>query len=495
MALAFKKETYELIDKEIMKRDIFIDDYFNKSIFSKFYGAKIGSIEVRHYYRRLAAIIYDIQESSESEDKAVQLEMELYERLCKIGYRYEYNCINQVKEVDLMLIMRKVMKKYRDMGTEEFIRSQIVVIFLSAIYEKLDYENKWTIQTINTLSGLGVINQDKMGYKYENLHSEDILAARKLLKQIKKKIKEIDGKETPIEESSVFYIPKDPTELKYNVNKISKLELVCEMYRITSKIDGNSIDSIIQGHLKEKEFIEILTILLQFLQGKLVTKWSNEYLDKGIPTDVFYELMEYLFPLITMRNLYRAYSEGIEYFFENYQQGLQEEIDRIKKENRKLKEEINIANNKADAVTHENEYLKKELERVSKELMDTHKNTTELNSLRNLAFSLEEGNEISEDELVSEEELKAISEVDGIIFGGTAKWRAKMKSLLSNWVFIAPETLNFDTKILKGDKVIVINASHIGHAMYYKIIENSNSINFINSKNTNRALNEIKRFI
>lgn len=70
-----------------------------------------------------------------------------------------------------------------------------------------------------------------------------------------------------------------------------------------------------------------------------------------------------------------------------------------------------------------------------------------------------------------------------------------MKDKLINFEFISAETINFDVNILNSYEYVFINTNYVGHAMYYKIIENlneNNKLRYINNINIDRAIRDIK---
>ncbi|MDX5660741.1 hypothetical protein SIM64_12440, partial [Clostridioides difficile] len=114
----------------------------------------------------------------------------------------------------------------------------------------------------------------------------------------------------------------------------------------------------------------------------------------------------------------------------------------------------------------------------------------ELVQLRNFMFSKQQ--EYIENIPTDERDLKNIK---AIIFGGHPNWILKMKDKLINFEFISAATINFDVNILNSYEYVFINTNYVGHAMYYKIIENlneNNKLRYINNINIDRAIRDIK---
>ncbi|HBF2503832.1 TPA: hypothetical protein KN168_004371, partial [Clostridioides difficile] len=66
---------------------------------------------------------------------------------------------------------------------------------------------------------------------------------------------------------------------------------------------------------------------------------------------------------------------------------------------------------------------------------------------------------------------------------------------LINFEFISADTINFNVNILDSYEYVFINTNYVGHAMYYKIIENlneNNKLRYINNINIDRAIRDIK---
>ncbi|WP_074116067.1 hypothetical protein [Clostridioides difficile] len=138
------------------------------------------------------------------------------------------------------------------------------------------------------------------------------------------------------------------------------------------------------------------------------------------------------------------------------------------------------------------ELLQKDKIRLECEIKERYTSKEELVQLRNFMFNQqrqEQKEKVLIDESINLKNIKAI------IFGGHPNWILKMKEKLTNFEFIPANTINFNVSILDSYEYVFINASFIGHAMYYKIIENlnrDNKLRYINNVNVDRAIEDIK---
>lgn len=149
----------------------------------------------------------------------------------------------------------------------------------------------------------------------------------------------------------------------------------------------------------------------------------------------------------------------------------------------------------------ENEKLKSELEllqkdklRLENEIKAQLTSKEELVQLRNFMFNQQQ----EQEEKVLIDESINLKNIKAIIFGGHPNWILKMKEKLTNFEFISADTINFNVNILNSYEYVFINTNFIGHAMYYKIIENlneDNKLRYINNINVDRAIEAIKNAI
>lgn len=348
-------------------------------------------------------------------------------------------------------------------------------MFLSNLEGKFvadDYSRKATSDVYLYFQGA---NENQT--KFKNLDNE----LRKGAKETLKKVRKITGLNRLELDENIYNDIRLEEEL-VSEDELKYLAFVRSI-NFTQDCEGINISNILKRDISEKELIEIMVILIDYLA---VRDMKIEDLDKST-------LLEWLYTMIAIKRFAISYNEAANFFFNNFQEGLnkklQKERDKVKglelkntsiqKENEELLEQKRL-------LEVENKRLKEEIEKLQKDKM-------ELTSLREFAFSLSEENEHISNEL-SEDTIKHINSLKGVIIGGKDSWISKMKEKLSDWNFVSVDSINFDKNILKG-KIILINTNYISHAMYYKVVENCKKVNFINSRNVDLALLEINKII
>jgi len=249
------------------------------------------------------------------------------------------------------------------------------------------------------------------------------------------------------------------------------------------------IDVIDDIKLKEKDFEEILTAYL------LRYNYNMENPEKN---NVRF-IKDYVCDAIYIKYLVKAYKKAKKIYFENdeetafiemglMQQKLRKEEEMLNKKDEilKLKEkELSGANKYIEKIEKENLELKKELETKDK-------NEQELNALREFIFNLDKQEEFQDNNIIDLDKLK---KEKAVLIGGHEKWQSKMKEFLPNFIFISPDSLNYDTKVLDDINIIFICIKPLSHAMYYKTINaikhKDKKIVYINQQNENIVLKTI----
>lgn len=119
----------------------------------------------------------------------------------------------------------------------------------------------------------------------------------------------------------------------------------------------------------------------------------------------------------------------------------------------------------------ENDTLKKEIERLNKQLQDTKQNELELQALRKYAFLSNEIVEHEEAIDLFEQNVQFLQKKKIVLAGGHINWVTKMKKLFPNFIYLSPEDQNRSFDFLKNEEYIVfVNTATNSHALYERII-------------------------
>jgi len=115
----------------------------------------------------------------------------------------------------------------------------------------------------------------------------------------------------------------------------------------------------------------------------------------------------------------------------------------------------------------------------------------ELIALRSLMFSL------NNDDAPDVPDLQEEAVMDGIkaaVAGGFERWQRKMKERYPHFIFLTSE--NFDPRLLDGVGHVFIFARHIGHKLYYRVINEARKrdmpVSYVSKVNEELAVKEMK---
>lgn len=190
----------------------------------------------------------------------------------------------------------------------------------------------------------------------------------------------------------------------------------------------------------------------------------------------------------------REYKKAKQFFFNNFDEELKESIEEKDLKLDSIKKENSLLEAENEKLKSELELLQKDKLRLENEIKAQLTSKEELVQLRNFMFNQQQ----EQEEKVLIDESINLKNIKAIIFGGHPNWILKMKEKLTNFEFISADTINFNVNILNSYEYVFINTNFIGHAMYYKIIENlneDNKLRYINNINVDRAIEAIKNAI
>lgn len=301
---------------------------------------------------------------------------------------------------------------------------------------------------------------------------------KKILNKIELKLKSLYLKEY-IPSSYVLNI--DATK-GYKGNNLTFLEKQVLGLDYISNLEGITLISIVGKDVFKSKQIQELILAYCNLQDNIEDENSINYED----------LFRFIIPAIDLRYWAREYKKAKQFFFNNFDEELKEAMKEKEIEMKELKKENSLLQDENKKLKLELELLQKDKNRLESEIKEQCTSKEELVQLRNFMFNQQQEQYVITDESIDLKSIKAI------IFGGHPNWILKMKERLINFEFISAETINFDVNILNSYEYVFINTNFIGHAMYYKIIENlneENKLRYINNINLDRAIEDIKNAI
>ncbi|HBG7256824.1 hypothetical protein [Clostridioides difficile] len=445
-ALSIDKKCYSIIDKYYNKNKL---KYMNLAKKSIFYNSKIaseGSIIQEYYFKRVLGILLS------QEDETIF-------EICKYSYKAAYNYINSIQIFKAGNFLKKLLTKVEHFSSDELNGNLLIAISLCGALEKeIDTSDIVYQNLINNL----FLRMDD----YKEVLSIDNLDKnkRKMLSKIELKLKSMYLKD---------YMPSF-----YVVSKEYK------KFDYVSTLEGISIISIVGKDIfKSKQIQELILAYLE-VQEDVDDENSINYED----------LFRFMIVAIDLRYWAREYKKAKQFFFNNFNEELNSILKEKEIEMNKLEKEYLLLQEENKNLKLELELLQKDKLRLENEIKEQLTSKEELVQLRNFMFSKQQ----EQSENVSTDESIDLKNIKAIVFGGHPNWILKMKDKLINFEFISAETINFDVNKLNSYEYVFINTNFIGHAMYYKIIENlneENKLRYINNVNVDRAIEDIKNSI
>ncbi|MGO0987466.1 hypothetical protein ACTPEW_16150 [Clostridioides difficile] len=466
-SLSSNKKCYKFIDKYYNENKLKYLNLARESIFYNSSVAKQGSIIQEYYFKKALGILL-----SEENDIIINI--------LESGYKGAYKYVDSIQIFKLSSFVKKLMlkNKIEFFSSDELNSNILVAISLcGGLAKKVDEKDYVYINFINSLSFEG--ERDKQGKKIsiENLSKNE----QKLLSKIELKLKSKYLKEYIPSFYSVKFDGTRETIILDNLTSLDKQLLPFDY--IYDLEDVSPVFIVGKDIFKSKEIQELI-LCYYHLQNNIKDEDSIDYED----------LFRFIIPAIDLRYWVREYKKAKQFFFDNFNEELEEslkekeiEINDLKKDNLLLQEEN-------EKLKLELELLQKDKVKLKNQVKEQHTFKEELVQLRSFMFKQQQ----NQDEKVVIDESIDLKNIKAIIFGGHPNWILKMRKVLNNFEFISVDTINFDVSILKSYEYVFINTSYIGHAMYYKIIENlnkNNKLRYINNVNVNRVKKDIKNAI
>lgn len=203
------------------------------------------------------------------------------------------------------------------------------------------------------------------------------------------------------------------------------------------------------------------------------------------------EILEFIIPNIYIKYLIKSYKKVKEVYFKNNKETTFIELEGLENQLEKLKIELALKEKSLVDFKKHSEELEKENIRLRSELKKEQKNKEELKSLREFIFTLD-----SQEDFIEEKfDLDILKNYKAVIIGGHEKWQQKMKRLLPDFIFIHPDSLNFDTKLLDSVDHIFIYTNYLNHGIYYKVMnhiaDKDIKVEYLSQQNENKVLSLI----
>ncbi|HDX7085969.1 TPA: hypothetical protein RQA65_003479 [Clostridioides difficile] len=466
--LSTNKKCYKLIDKYYNENKLKYSNLAKENIFYDSRIASEGSIIQEYYFKKSLGILL------EKDEKKIT-------RIFKVGYTIAYNYIISVPIFKASTFLRKLMlkNKMEKFSDDELNGNMLVAISLCGALEKeVDESDEIYVKVIRNL----ILRNER--YKCEKIFSIDKLSKEEqsLISKIELKLKSIYLKEyTP---SSYAIRVNNESTGTFKIDDLSYLDRNLLCFDYIYDLEAISVISIVGKDIFKSKQIQELILCYCSLQNNIEDENSINYED----------LLRFIIPAIDLRYLLVEYKKAKQFFFNNFDEELKESIEEKDIELITLKKENSLLREENKNLKLELELLQKDKLRLENEIKAQITSKEELVQLRNFMFSKQQEyiENIPTDESIDLKNIKAI------IFGGHPNWILKMKDKLINFEFISAETINFDVNILNSYEYVFINTNFIGHAMYYKIIENlneENKLRYINNINVDRVIEDIKRAI
>ncbi|HGM1374929.1 TPA: hypothetical protein ACKONX_002894 [Clostridioides difficile] len=456
-ALSINSKCYSFIDKYYNKDKL---KYMNLAKKSIFYNSKIaseGSIIQEYYFKKALGILL-----SQENDTI----FEIY----KLGYKAAYNYINSIQIFKVSNFLKKLLTRVEPFTNDELNGNVLVAISLCGELEKdVDISDIVYQRFIENL----FLRMDD----YKDILSIDNLDKnkRKMLSKIELKLKSMYLKDY-IPSSYVINIDssKNYEGLTFLEKQIAGLDYV-------SNLEGISIIRVVGKDIFKSKQIQELILSYLKVQGNIEDENSINYED----------LFRFIITAIDLRYWAREYKKAKQFFFNNFDEELNEVMKEKEIEIKELKKENLLLQDEKEKLKLELELLQKDKNRLESEIKEQCTSKEELVQLRNFMFNQQQ----EQEEKVLIDESINLKNIKAIIFGGHPNWILKMKDKLINFEFISADTINFNVNILDSYEYVFINTNYVGHAMYYKIIENlneNNKLRYINNINIDRAIRDIK---
>lgn len=469
-------KTYKYIDK-IYNIDKL--KFINKAKENKWYNspiAKEGSIEQEYYFKKILGILLVAQEDIEITDAVL--------KLISKAWKYTWTYVKQHSVLNLYDFINSYIKKKHGINNvtdDELNSNGLMLMFLGTIYngKTIDEDDSMYKSIVASYFQRMIHMNGKCRINLDNASKEQ----KKLIRDLELKLK--NHKKIKNMPCSYRFSTEQQNGMNIVINKLSKDDKFFLSFEYIFDFERISLISIVgDKYLSSKELQELIYAYIQFQNAENID---------------YDEFLKFVYPAIQIRYLAKEYIKAKEYFFENFDEELYNEISKVENENRELKKSNLLLKDENEKLRQEIELLNSKNNKLQNENTKLSTSKSELFALRNFVFeqSIQDNNTIESN--TSNIDIGKLNEVKGVVIGGRNSLQQKLKDVLTNWTFISVDTLNFDVDILKNANYIFLNVNVLSHAMYYKVTEITNkidkNIDFLNNDNVDIYLSEIYKKI
>ncbi|BAO04852.1 uncharacterized protein CBO05P1_133 [Clostridium botulinum B str. Osaka05] len=443
-ALSNNEKIYKYIDKIYNKDKL---RFFKLAKENEFYNhvmSQEGNIKQEYYFKK-ALGIFDGASIDEDISKELLVALEK-------GWKYVYSYVQNHNKIQMLNFMNKFIKKNKgieNLSDDEVNSNSIILLILAACFEKeIDLED---IAYKNYIQSC-VLRLEH--YKFSNkINLNDATKEQKeLINKLELKLKAHKKISATTPNSYRLDIDKQ-NGLLVNIETLTKEDKTFNPFGYIDEMEGISLISIVgKDFLKQKDIQELI-----FAYSQFQTKDTINYND----------FFKYIYPAIQIRYLCKEYNKARQYFFENFNEELLEEINQKNIENKEIKKSNILLQDENERLKLELEKLEKENKQLKQELNEKENYKSEVVPLREFIFGLDNVEDFKEQQI----DYNKLLSLNAVIIGGHPQWQNKIKEYLPNCRFIAPDMLNFDTNILNNVDIVFIYTNYLNHAMYYKVID------------------------
>jgi len=287
---------------------------------------------------------------------------------------------------------------------------------------------------------------------------------------------------------------------KYNIKKLKN-----DIYKKYGII--KNYDDIVRNVLEEKK-MEQCTFLFDYERLSSDSIFQDiKFTDGDIDFILYLYILEnenleniqdatkFLISYMYILYLIKAYKQVKQMYFENNKETMYVELDGLEKLLNANEEQLFTARQGLSELQKTHGLLEKENIRLKAELEDEKRNRQELNGLREFIFDLDKQIECKDIEI----NLDGLKSFKAVLIGGHEKWQQKMKENLPSFIFVHPDNMNFDARIVDNINVVFIYPNYLNHSIYYKImsaIEGKNiKVVYLNQQNEEKVLRSIYKNI
>ncbi|WP_286725456.1 hypothetical protein [Pelotomaculum sp. PtaB.Bin117] len=465
-AFGLKREIYHDIDVLYQDKRT---EYFKLASASKYYRHPVvseGTTQQEEYAKKTLGILMYLKKCGDSEV------WEQFVSIMKKGWPhvFEYFASSEVISFESFFA-----DSTKCLGNSSSVNAETVVLLCMANLWGKEVEADPLFEFVcRVLHGrLMVREQSNPGvFCHQNMEMALQKNVRELRLQIRKKFGEISSLD------SVFRLADD--ELAKHVFFFERL---CDVEEMNSSriFDGIAISAA--------DIEEILGAYLSAFNRKSIS-----------------EAARYLVSGLLFRGLLKAYKAAKEHYFrsskdgtyidaEFYEKAVEAVIgerEYYKAQAEQFKRQVaELRDNLDNMYSRKMAEMGKKIRELENQLLVEKQKEKELIALRSLMFSL------NNDDAPDVPDLQEEAVMDGIkaaVAGGFERWQRKMKERYPHFIFLTSE--NFDPRLLDGVGHVFIFARHIGHKLYYRVINEARKrdmpVSYVSKVNEELAVKEMK---